>query len=131
MIAGGAGLVSLVVGGFEMEIQYLFLTGSVFLIAIILVFYDLIYQKQIEVNQIDKYIEVYYPIIKKRIKLTFDEIIKVEVIKNIREEDGRYRDDLIIISRRHRLKFSSDYIEYFGSLESKLKYELKSKVEVL
>ncbi|MEN8121139.1 MAG: hypothetical protein ABFS35_12360 [Bacteroidota bacterium] len=89
MIAGGAGLVSLVVGGFEMEIQYLFLTGSVFLIAIILVFYDLIYQKQIEVNQIDKYIEVYYPIIKKRIKLTFDEIIKVEVIK--KKSRGRWR----------------------------------------
>ncbi len=130
IILVGSGLVLLASLGFRVELEYLFLTIIVFIIALILAFYDLIYQKQIEINQIDKYIEVYFPIIRKKNKLMFDEIIKVEVIKNISEEDGGCRDDLIIISRSHRLKFSSSHMEYFDSLVNKLKYELKSKVSV-
>ena len=40
-------------------------------------------------------------------------------------------DEIIIISQGCKVKFTSNEISFFSNLESKLKHELKGKIEIL
>ena len=99
---------------FDFNIQQLFLISSGIFMALGIPIYALVFQKKIEVNHIEKYVEIYYPI-----------------LKNINDSNGMTHDETIIISKENKVKFASNEITFFESLESKLKHELKNKIEIL
>lgn len=116
---------------FEFSIQSFALVGVGFFMTIGIPIYALLYQKKIEINHIDKYVEIYYPMLKRRIHLKYDQINKVRVLKNINASQGMTYDEITIFSTKHKVKMKSNEITFFDSLENKLKHEFKNKIEIL
>lgn len=116
---------------FEFKLQPLFLIAVGIFLAIGIPIYAIAYQKQIEINHKEKFISVLYPILKKRVRLTYDQINKIRILKNIYASQGMYYDEIIIYADKHKIKMKSNEMTSFSSLENKLKHELKDKIEIL
>lgn len=116
---------------FEINIQSFALVGVGIFMTLGIPIYAILYQKKIEINHIDKYVEVFYPILKRRVQIKYEQIDKVRILKNINASQGMTYDEITIFSEAHKVKMKSNEITFFDSLESKLKHEFKDKIEIL
>jgi hypothetical protein len=127
----GIGCSYIGVKNFEVNIQSFALLGVGFFMTLGIPIYAILYQKKIEINHTDRFIEIFYPVLKKRIHLNYEQIDKVRILKNIYASQGMSYDEITIFSKEHKVKMKSNEITFFESLESKLKHEFKDKIKIL
>jgi hypothetical protein len=116
---------------FEFKLQSVaLLCGGIFM-AIGIPIYALLYQKKIEINHKEKFVEIFYPVLNKRIHLRYEQVDKIRILKNINASQGMTYDEITIFSKEHKVRMKSNEFTFFDSLENKLKHEFKDKIEIL
>jgi len=112
---------------FEREPILLVAFGIFMLIAIPI--YAVLYQKKIEVNSVEKFIEICYPFLKRRTRVTFNSVDRILIRQNVYTKPG-VRDEITIYFGKTKITLKSDEISFFSNLKGKLKHEFKDKIEI-
>lgn len=107
--------------------QTLILIGFGLFMALCFPIFAWSHQMKIELNPIERYIHIFYPILKKNIHLKYDQIEKIYIRKNIYGNPGVY-DEITIFSKKQKVNIKSDEIKFFSDLENKIKHELNDKL---
>lgn len=119
------------INDFECSLQSFVLVGVGIFMTFGIPIYAILYQKKIEINHIDRFIEIFYPVLKRRIHLSYEQIDKIRILKNINASQGMTYDEILIFSNNNKVKMKSNEITFFENLESKLKHEFKDKIKIL